>query len=412
MSLVQLTVNGKKVEADVPPRLHLADFLREKLLLTGTHIGCEHGVCGACTVEIDGEIARSCITYAVACDGSAVRTIEGFDDDTLMEKLRQAFSREHALQCGYCTPGMLIAARDLLQRKSGLDRASIRHEMSGNLCRCTGYIGIVNAIVRLSDEAQGLAHKPTTRLGTAPNLAAEEADETTRRLGTSVVPSARAAREKPEHVPERRGPARKRIGVMVDPIVTDMGTTRLSQRFTIDQPREKVWQLLQDPAKVAGLIPGVTLDTVSDTLVTGQIALRLGPIKATFKGSGTVKRAENDYRQTIAGRGDDRRSGSIAEGQLDCALRAVEQTGAQATEVKINLSYSLRGPLAQFGRSNLVRDVVAQIAETFAENLDAVLSDERSPIAPAAELAPLRLLGKAIVRALNALVSRLFGPWK
>ena len=152
MTRIALTVNGKPVEADVAPRTHLADFLREQLLLTGTHIGCEHGICGACTVEIDGEIARSCITYAVACDGARVRTIEGFDDDALMARLRQAFTEAHALQCGYCTPGMLIAARDLVRRKRGLSRAEIRTEMSGNLCRCTGYMGIVDAIERVMAE--------------------------------------------------------------------------------------------------------------------------------------------------------------------------------------------------------------------------------------------------------------------
>ena len=152
MTRIALTVNGMAVEADVVPRTHLADFLREQLLLTGTHIGCEHGICGACTVEIDGEIARSCITYAVACDGAHVRTIEGFDDDAAMARLRQAFTEAHALQCGYCTPGMLIAARDLVRRKAGLSRAEIRTEMSGNLCRCTGYMGIVDAIERVMGE--------------------------------------------------------------------------------------------------------------------------------------------------------------------------------------------------------------------------------------------------------------------
>ncbi len=149
---IALTVNGRPVERDVAPRTNLADLLREHLLLTGTHLGCEHGICGACTVEIDGEIARSCITWAVACDGARVRTIEGFDDDELMARLRRAFTEAHALQCGYCTPGMLIAARDLVRRKSGLTRPEIRREMSGNLCRCTGYMGIVDAISRVMVE--------------------------------------------------------------------------------------------------------------------------------------------------------------------------------------------------------------------------------------------------------------------
>lgn len=150
-----LQVNGEPVAASVAPRTHLADLLREHLGLTGTHLGCEHGVCGACTVEIGGEIARSCITFAAACDGLSVRTIEGFDDDALMVRLRAAFSAEHALQCGYCTPGMLIAARDLIRRKGRLDAAAIREAMSGNLCRCTGYVGIVRAIARVMAEQRG-----------------------------------------------------------------------------------------------------------------------------------------------------------------------------------------------------------------------------------------------------------------
>ena len=110
MTPVSLTVNGRKVAAMVEPRTHLGDFLREHCRLTGTHLGCEHGVCGACTVLIDEEPVRSCIAFAVACDGQTVRTIEGFEGDALMQRLREAFAREHALQCGFCTPGMLIAS--------------------------------------------------------------------------------------------------------------------------------------------------------------------------------------------------------------------------------------------------------------------------------------------------------------
>ncbi len=146
---VSITVNGRPVQAEVEPRTHLADFLREQLNLTGTNLGCEHGVCGACTLEIDGAPARSCITWAVACDGASVRTIEGFDDDPVMEELRQAFTAEHALQCGYCTPGMLVTARDIVTRLPDADEARIRKELSGNLCRCTGYMGIVAAIRRV-----------------------------------------------------------------------------------------------------------------------------------------------------------------------------------------------------------------------------------------------------------------------
>jgi carbon-monoxide dehydrogenase small subunit len=146
---IQLAVNGQSVTADVEPRMQLADFLRDQLFLTGTHLGCEHGVCGACTVELDGAPARSCITYAVSCNGATVRTIEGFDDDAVMAELREAFSAEHALQCGYCTPGMLVTARDIVTRIPNADLNRIRKELAGNLCRCTGYVGIVRAIQRV-----------------------------------------------------------------------------------------------------------------------------------------------------------------------------------------------------------------------------------------------------------------------
>ncbi|NMG66062.1 2Fe-2S iron-sulfur cluster binding domain-containing protein [Azoarcus indigens] len=148
-SPLALTVNGREVSAVVEPRTHLADFLREQQLLTGTNIGCEQGVCGACTVLVDGVPTRSCITWAVSCQGAEVRTIESFDEDETMAELRAAFTAEHALQCGYCTPGMLATARDIVTRLPQADEARIRLELSGNLCRCTGYVGLVRAIGRV-----------------------------------------------------------------------------------------------------------------------------------------------------------------------------------------------------------------------------------------------------------------------
>ena len=143
---ISLDVNGCLVEASVEPRQSLADFLRENLALTGTHLGCEHGICGACTVFINGVPARSCITRAVSCEGDEIKTIEGFVDDPWMEAIREKFSSEHALQCGFCTPGMLVTAYDITKRIPDADEARIRVELAGNLCRCTGYKGIVNAI--------------------------------------------------------------------------------------------------------------------------------------------------------------------------------------------------------------------------------------------------------------------------
>ena len=146
---ISLTVNGEPRQVLAEPRDQLADLLRGTLMLTGTHVGCEHGVCGACTIEIDGVPARSCITHAGSCDGASIRTIEGYGDDAVMAALREAFAAEHALQCGYCTPGMLVAARDVVLRVPDADEARVREEMAGNLCRCTGYRGIVRAVQRV-----------------------------------------------------------------------------------------------------------------------------------------------------------------------------------------------------------------------------------------------------------------------
>src|SRR3984893_19068400 len=160
--MISLTVNTRKVSAAVEPRTHLADFLRDGLNLTGTHLGCEHGVCGACTLLLDDVPARSCITYAVACGGARVTTIEGLDDDEIATELRAAFKREHALQCGYCTPGMLISARDLVLRLPVSNERSVRVGLSGNLCRCTGYVGIVRAVRYVIDQRRkrGIAPVP------------------------------------------------------------------------------------------------------------------------------------------------------------------------------------------------------------------------------------------------------------
>jgi carbon-monoxide dehydrogenase small subunit len=143
---ISLEVNGEPVEAQVLPRLNLADFLREHLSLTGTHVGCEHGVCGACTVRLNGDIVRACLLLAVQANNASVETIEGLSDSGEIADLQDAFRHRNALQCGYCTPGMLIAAQDLLTHNPEPRREEIREHLSGNYCRCTGYQAIVDAV--------------------------------------------------------------------------------------------------------------------------------------------------------------------------------------------------------------------------------------------------------------------------
>jgi len=144
---VTFSVNGERVRLDVEPRRTLADALREDCGLTGTHLGCEHGVCGACTVLVDGEPVRACLMFAVQADGSSITTVEGLQGtDGELHPLQEAFVTYHGLQCGFCTPGMLMSALHLLATRPNPDRATIREEMSGNICRCTGYQGIVDAV--------------------------------------------------------------------------------------------------------------------------------------------------------------------------------------------------------------------------------------------------------------------------
>ena len=148
---VSVKVNGVARAAEVEPRLLLADFLRETLDLTGTHVGCEHGVCGACTVLMDGDSVRSCLTFAVQADGAEVETVEGLGDEDALGPLQAAFREHHALQCGFCTPGMLMTATDLLRKQPLETDEEIRDGLSGNLCRCTGYENIVRAVRAAAD---------------------------------------------------------------------------------------------------------------------------------------------------------------------------------------------------------------------------------------------------------------------
>ena len=143
---ITFIVNGEKVRETVEARTTLVDFLREGLGLTGSHVGCEHGFCGACTVRLDGAIVRGCLTLAVQCDGARVDTIEGVSDSGEIGDLQEAFQRRNALQCGYCTPGMLLTAQELLAQGGVPSREAIREHISGNYCRCTGYHAIVDAV--------------------------------------------------------------------------------------------------------------------------------------------------------------------------------------------------------------------------------------------------------------------------
>lgn len=375
MTVVHLTINGLPVSAEVADRTHLADFLREQRGLTGTHIGCEHGVCGACTIEINGEIARSCITYACSADRMSVRTIEDFDDDPLMAQLRAAFKAEHALQCGYCTPGMLITARDLIRRRGLLPPEEIRVEMSGNLCRCTGYVGIVRAISRVMNntEVQSLRLAPadpdaSAWLGPAP--------------GPKVGGPATAEEREPISPPpmaQALGPSSplrwtRRPAVKSGPVRTENGRNHIDQNVVLEHPLEKVWPLFAALDKVIACVPGAELVVISDSgrAFEAGMAVALGPIRTTFRGNGTFVADTVKRECRIEGRGRDRGGPSSANGVLVCRLF---EERPSATRIETSIEYALTGPLAQVGRPSLVAAMVATLGADFAANIDARLSD-------------------------------------
>jgi aerobic carbon-monoxide dehydrogenase small subunit len=343
---IALTVNGRKIEALVEPRTHLGDFLREHCRLTGTHLGCEHGVCGACTVLIDGEPMRSCITYAVQCDGVAVQTIEGFDGDPTMQELRAAFSAEHGLQCGFCTPGMLIAARDIVRRLPDANEHRIRVELSGNLCRCTGYLGIVNAVGSVIK-----AHASKAPMTAAAPVAAPATPL------PIFVPTSKAAptQAAPQAATEE---ARK-------------GWTRFEESFVIVQPPAKVWEVFADIPLVAACLPGVELTEHDAYTAKGKMTVKLGPILAGFSGSAVIERDDQAKRGFIRGAGNDRGSGSRTKGEI--AYRLTPENEGDQTRVSLTVEYNLQGPLAQFSRSSLAQELGRRLVGEFAGNLNARL---------------------------------------
>jgi carbon-monoxide dehydrogenase small subunit len=361
--MIALTVNTRAVEASVEPRTHLADFLRDNLDLTGTHLGCEHGVCGACTLLLDDMPARSCITYAVACDGARVTTIEGLDDDEITSELRAAFTREHALQCGYCTPGMLISARDLVLRLPDPDERSIRAGLSGNLCRCTGYVGIVRAVRSVIDQRRQRGVLPVP--GGGRTALGPVGSGNAAKVSTSNV--ARAPKEKAETRHEDNGAT----------AIPDFTPAKVFRdQFTVAYPPDRVFDMFGDVAKVAACLPGASLTGVpTPQRVEGMIRVKLGPVAANFSGAARIERDRDNLSGRIVGVGSDQRSRSSTQGEIRYHLIATEQ-GA-ATRVELSIGYSLRGMLAQIAREGLVRDLAARLTADFARNLDRHLSGVR-----------------------------------
>jgi carbon-monoxide dehydrogenase small subunit len=360
VTMIALIVNARDVKASVEPRTHLADFLRDSLNLTGTHLGCEHGVCGACTLLLDDVPARSCITYAVACDGARVTTIEGLDDDEITTELRAAFKGEHALQCGYCTPGMLISARDLVLRLPASDERSVRVGLSGNLCRCTGYVGIVRAVRAVIDERRKRGIKPVPGGGRSALGPVGSGNGAT--VSTSDVATAPTAKPEPRHE------------VNDAMVVADFTPEKVfKDHFTVGYPPERVFDMFGDVARLATCLPGASLTgPPTPERAQGLIHVKLGPISASFRGAARIERDPRNLSGRIVGMGSDQRSRSSTQGEIRYQLVPTEQ-GA-ATRVELSIGYTLRGMLAQIAREGLVRNLASRLTADFARNLERQLS--------------------------------------
>ena len=265
--------------------MHLADFLRERLNLTATHLRCEQGACGACTLLIDGQPARSCITFAVLCDGAEITTIEGLEDDPVMAALRRAFSEEHGLQCGYCTPGMLVTARDIVMRLPDADQARIRREISGNLCRCTGYVGIVRAISRVLDERRKGQLTPSARKDAPLGPVGARRAEASRVSAAALSTPAPAAQ------------AQSPVDQSALGLLGRQPNIEIRQSFAVSQPPEAVWAMFADIARVVSCLPGASLTRPpAGELVDGKMSVKLGPITANFAGQARIVRDETRRR--------------------------------------------------------------------------------------------------------------------
>jgi carbon-monoxide dehydrogenase small subunit len=395
MMQINLSINGQGFEELVEPRTHLADFLRDRLHLTATHIRCEQGVCGACTVLIDGSPARSCITYAVLCQGAEVVTLEGLENDPIIVSLRSAFSIEHGLQCGFCTPGMLVTARDIVRRLPDADEARVRRELNGNLCRCTGYAGIARAICRVLEERRGVVdERPET--STAFKLGP---------VGARHLPGASTAEKKrlPESAPKPE------VSV-VDSKDLGLGSRaanlETSLSFTVAHGADETWAALEDVENVARCMPGASLTEHSaDGRLAGRVTVKIGPIATNFIGTGQIIRDAAARRGVLYGSGRDRLSGTTVRAEVSYVVSGESDTESR---VDVTVRALLAGALAQFSRSSIVQDLVGRITTEFSRRLQQSLTNPESIGSSETSLKATTFVLEVVIARLRSLRRRIF----
>ena len=421
MNSVTLEVNGRRMQTEVEPRTHLGDFLRDTARLTGTHLGCEHGVCGACTVLVDGKPVRSCITFTVACEGRHVTTVEGYEGDEVMRRLREAFTRHHALQCGFCTPGMLATSRDIVLRIPDANEARIRLELAGNLCRCTGYMGIVAAIGDVLDQLRREpdpainALREQMRLGKPVSPVPVASSDGARAMPafSGISPAATVAMVTSQKVEraEKSAQANAAAVTKFTPKPSTESTavtgvrkgTQIEASFDLPFAVDAVWSFMGDLPAVAGCLPGAVIESQDGDKVKGRIAVKFGPMSAAFVGAARLERDDATRTAILRGAGQDSLSQSRAQGDITYRVEAL--TPVQ-TRVQVEMLYSLQGPLAQFSRSGLVKDFVRRMVADFGQQVARRMSGDESAPKAQAPVSPMSIVFSLLMERIRRLFGR------
>ncbi|EWT06144.1 2Fe-2S ferredoxin [Intrasporangium chromatireducens Q5-1] len=387
---VSFTVNGRPASVDVAPRVTLADALRDHLGLTGTHLGCEHGVCGMCTVLVDGDAARACLLLACQVEGADIMTIEGLGKADDLHPLQESFGRHHALQCGFCTPGMLMSAYDLLDHEPGVTAEELPVKMSGVLCRCTGYRNIIDAVAEVA-QANPETVPPPRNCSTATLLPRTSVG------GRRSIRPDNEADARPSAVEIRMPQTEPTTAIEVD----DDVTARV----------DAVWDVMEDTERLARCLPGAELmaDFGNDRY-KGRIRVSLGPVKLAFVGDiHVIERDPQTHTIRALAQAEDAGGGSV---QAD-VLFNVEPRG-EGSVIHARAGLHMTGRIAQFGRS-LASDVSRDMFKQFTRALDATARGEAptlveppSAIAIAAQLATsrLRAIRRRVRRAIRQRLKR------
>jgi aerobic-type carbon monoxide dehydrogenase small subunit (CoxS/CutS family)/carbon monoxide dehydrogenase subunit G len=371
---VTLTVNGTPTRLAVPARLTLADALRDHLGLTGTHLGCEHGVCGMCTVLVDGEAARACLLFACQVDGSDVVTVEGLGRPDDLHPLQEAFGRHHGLQCGFCTPGFLLSSYDLLNHEPAVKRDDLPEELSGVICRCTGYRNIIDAVADVAEQhPDGLPGPRNCATRTLVGRTGAVAGNSTPQFAEPPAAEAPPGEARPSEIILPTGEPTIHVDITTD----------------LDARPDDVAAVLADIPLLARCLPGAELtEDLGDGWYRGRAGVALGPVRLSFSCVAQVAVSGNDYVHAVA-QGSDASGGRA---QADIRLRA--EPGESGTRLHADAAVFLTGRIAQFGRS-LAGDVSRRMFEQFAKSVESVANGAdtvHSPTPPSA----LRLLGGTV----------------